>query len=83
MRVEERGFIQTRQCACSPAKGSTRSQGRPSLMNKDDAVMASGCTGSWRVTHQTTAAYPNQPDENKRSGRPAESRWCHYEMLNC
>lgn len=83
MRVEEREFIQTRQRACSPAKGPARSQGRPSLMNKEDAVMASGCAGSWQVTHQNTAAYSKQPHENKRPGRPAESRWCCYETLNC
>lgn len=82
MRVEEREFIQTRQRACSPAKGPAPSQGRPSPMNKD-AIMASGCAGSRQVTHQNTAAYPKQLHENKRPGRPAESCWCQAETLNC
>lgn len=46
MRVEDLEFIHTRQRACRPAKGPARSQGRHSLMNKEDAVMASGCAGS-------------------------------------
>lgn len=83
MRVEEREFIQTRQRACNPAKGPVRSQGRPSLMDKGDAVMASGCAGSRQVMHQNTAASPKQPRENKRPGRPAESCWCQSETLDC
>lgn len=83
MRAEDQEFIQTRQRACRPAKGPARSQGRPSPTNKEDAVTASGCAGSWRVTHQNTAADPEQPSENKQPGRPAASRRRHYEKLNC
>lgn len=78
----DREFIHTRQRACSPAKGPARSQGRPSPTNKEDAVTASGCARSWRVTHQNTAADPEQPSENKQPGRPAGSRWRH-EKLDC
>lgn len=83
MRAEDREFIHTRQRACSPAKGPALSQGRPSPTNKDDAVMASGCAGSWRDTHQNTAADPEQPSENKQPGRPAASRRRHYEEMDC
>lgn len=55
----------TRQSTCSPAKGPTGSQGRPSEMNKEDALVSSASAGLLGLLQ----LLPN-------SLRPAE-KWCH------